>query len=404
MQIIYRLLNVAAVALSVAGHAVAGVFLTNRWLVGMEVPRYKQIMLAANLVAWPLLGLLGALPGGWSRFLGSVLRPFSAGRLWRLGFVALGARYMSQELYRRRHPLPRLAEVVSTRIEDADLTGAVFAAEHPNNVFMRLAELGVNQLFKLQTVTHVIKLDCLPPAFDGFTIVQITDIHYGSFTSAEFVRRAVQIAIEMEPALIVLTGDYQTYGRDVEAAAGLLAPLGEWSRRGGGGDGEGDVPRTLAVLGNHDRFDESAAHVTDALRRAGIRVLDNRHGELRRGESSLYIVGVADPWSHRDNMDLAMLGIPPEGCSILLAHVPDYLLTASRYPVALQLSGHNHGGQIKLPLLGHVVVASRYNRRYAEGFHKMNRTIMYASNGMGGHPPIRWGARPEIARIVLQAN
>lgn len=395
MKTISKLLNAVAIGVSVAGHAAAGVFLTNRWLVGLEVPRYKQLILAANLVLWPLGGLVGALPGGWSRFIGSVLRPFSPGRLWRLGFVVLGGRYLLQEMYRRVKPTPPPREVVSTHRQDADLTAEVLAAEPSNGPFMQMAQRGVNQIFKLQIATHTIQVECLPPEFDGFAIVQLTDLHYGDFTSAEFVRRVVQIAIEMQPDLVALTGDYQTYERDVEAAAALLAPLGEWSRRSGG-------DRTLAVLGNHDRFDGSKAHVTDALRLAGIRTLNNEHVELRRGGSSLYIVGVADPWSLRADLDVALLGIPPESCIILLAHVPDYLVTASRYPVALQLSGHNHGGQIKLPILGHMVVSSRYNRRYAEGFHKMGGTLMYVGNGLGGHPPVRWGARPEIARLVLR--
>ncbi len=395
MKTMYKLLNAVAIALSVVGHAAAGVFLTNRWLVGLEVRRYKQLILAGNLALWPVAGLIGALWGGWSSFLTSVLRPFLRGRLWRLAFVVLGGRYLAQEAYRRVRPASPPHEVLSTRVEDADLTTEVFLAESSHSLFMQLAEQGINHLFKLQIVTHTLKLDCLPHEFDGFTIVQLTDIHYGDFTSTEFVRRVVELTVSMKPDLVVLTGDYQTYERDVEAAARLLAPLGEWSGRGGGN-------RTLAVLGNHDRFNESPAHVTDALRRAGIRVLNNEHVELRKGDSSLYIVGVADPWSLRANLDIAMLGIPLGSCAILLAHVPDYLVTASTYPLALQLSGHNHGGQIKLPILGHVVVSSRYNRRYVEGFHKMNGTLMYASNGLGGHPPIRWGARPEIARIVVR--
>jgi predicted MPP superfamily phosphohydrolase len=123
---------------------------------------------------------------------------------------------------------------------------------------------------------------------------------------------------------------------------------------------------------------------------------------LERDGGRLYIAGVADPWSQRADLDVALQGIPPDSCIVLLCHLPDYLPTASRYPVALMLSGHNHGGQIKLPLIGPMLVSSRYNRRYAEGFHKLNDTLMYISNGLGGYPPIRWGARPEIVWIVLR--
>jgi predicted MPP superfamily phosphohydrolase len=123
---------------------------------------------------------------------------------------------------------------------------------------------------------------------------------------------------------------------------------------------------------------------------------------LERGEASLYIAGVADPWSPWHNLDLALLGIPGGACTVLLAHVPDYLDTDSAGRVDLQLSGHNHGGQIKIPGLGALLVSSRYGRRYDEGFFTRRGTIMYVSRGLGGKPPVRFGSLPEITRFVLR--
>ncbi|HEY0072351.1 MAG TPA: metallophosphoesterase [Chloroflexia bacterium] len=392
----YRLLNLLAVALHIIGYVVAGVFVTNTRLVGWEVRRYKQLIIVANLLLWPLVGFVRSFGhGGFWGFLRSLLLPFSRGWWSRAFFLGLGARYLAQEVYRQAHPVT-VTEVLSTIVEDADLTPQVLAAGLPDNAYMRLVPSGLNHMFRLQVVTHTVKLACLPPQFDGFSIVQLADFHYGSFTSGEFVRCVVERTLQLAPDLVVLTGDTQTQREDIEAVADLLAPLGEWSWRERGGLG------VLAVLGNHDRFDESDAHVTDALRRAGIRVLHNEHVSLERNGEKLHVAGVADPWSQRADIDLALHGIPQNSCTLLLAHLPDYLVTASRYPVALMLSGHNHGGQIKLPLIGHVLVSSRYNRRYAEGFHKLNDTLMYASTGLGGYPPIRWGAWPEIARIVLR--
>ena len=395
----YKLLNIIAVALHVIGYTVAGVFVANTRLVGWEVRRYKQIVIVANLLLWPLVGFVRSFGhGGFRGFLRSLLLPFSKGWLPRALFVALGTRYLAQEVYRRTHPEPLPGEVLSMEVEDADLTSHVLKAGLPDNPYMRLVPSGLNHVFRLQVSTHTVRLSGLPRQFDGFSIVQLADFHHGSFTSEEFVRCVVQKTLQLSPDLVVLTGDTQTEQRDVEDVARLLAPLGEWSRR------ERDGLGVLAVLGNHDRFDESDAHVTDALRRAGIRVLHNEHVALERHGERLYVAGVADPWSQRADIDLALHGIPQGSCTLLLCHLPDYLATASRYPVALMLSGHNHGGQIKLPLIGHVLVSSRYNRRYAEGFHKLNDTLMYISNGLGGYPPIRWGARPEIARIVLSSE
>ncbi|MDQ3703818.1 MAG: metallophosphoesterase [Chloroflexota bacterium] len=393
----YKLLNLIDVALHVIGYTVAGVFVANTRLMGWEAGKYKPVIVVAHLLLWPLVGFARSFgSGGFWAFLRSLLLPFSRGWLSRALFVGLGTRYLAQEVYRRTHPRTLPSEVLSGEVEDADLTSHVLRAGLPDNLYMRLVPPGLNHVFRLQVSTYTVSLNNLPPQFDGFSIVQLSDFHHGGFTSEEFVRCVVEKTLRLSPDLVVLTGDTQTEQRDIEDIARLLAPLGEWSRRERGGLG------VLAVLGNHDRFDESPAHVTDALRRAGIRVLHNEHVALERQGEKLYVAGVADPWSQRADMDLALHGIPPGSCTLLLCHVPDYLVTASRYPVALMLSGHNHGGQIKLPLIGPVLVSSRYNRRYAEGFHKLNDTLMYISNGLGGYPPIRWGARPEIARIVVR--
>ncbi|HEX8229968.1 MAG TPA: metallophosphoesterase [Chloroflexia bacterium] len=395
----YKLLNLIAVALHVVGYTVAGVFVANTRLVGWEAGKYKQIIIVVHLLLWPLVGLARSFGnGGFWGFLRSLLFPFSWGWLSRALFVGLGTRYVAQEVYRRTHPKPLPSEVASAHVEDADLTSHVVKAGLPDNLYMRLVPSDLNHVFRLQVSTHTVRLNNLPPQFDGFSIVQLSDFHHGSFTSEEFVRCVVQKTLQLSPDLVVLTGDTQTEQRDIEDIARLLTPLGEWSHQERGGLG------ALAVLGNHDRFDESNAHVTDALRRADIRVLHNEHVSLERDGESLYVAGVADPWSLRADLDLALHGIPQDSCTLLLCHVPDYLATASRYPVDLMLAGHNHGGQIKLPLIGPVLVSSRYNRRYADGFHKLNDTLMYISNGLGGYPPIRWGARPEIVRIVLSAE
>jgi predicted MPP superfamily phosphohydrolase len=106
----------------------------------------------------------------------------------------------------------------------------------------------------------------------------------------------------------------------------------------------------------------------------------------------------------RADLALALQGIPQGSCTILLAHVPDYLLTSAGKGVDLQLSGHNHGGQVNMPVLGPLLVSSRYGRRYADGFHKMDGTLMYACRGLGGKPAVRFNCKPELARFVLRAG
>ncbi|HEX9987800.1 MAG TPA: metallophosphoesterase [Chloroflexia bacterium] len=396
MTLLYKTVNALLMALCIIGHAAAGIFLTNTRLLGLRETEGKLFILLGNMAAWPLLGLVQALrSGGFSGFALSLLRPGSFAWLWRVAFTLLGARWLAQEVYRLRHPRPDPPELLSTQVESVDMRREITEFEgkartRPAGILHRL-----NEIYALEVITHEVKLDRLPPEFDGFTILQISDVHYAHFLSAEYVRRYVDLCIDFSPDLIVLTGDYQTYPGDVECAARLLSPLGEWSRRDRSGMG------TLAVMGNHDR-DAGLAAVSHALRRAGIRVLNNEHVRLEREGASLYIAGVADPWGLKADLPLALHGIPAGSCTILLAHVPDFLVTAAGRGVDLQLSGHNHGGQVKLPLLGPVLVSSRYGRRYAGGFHKMHATLMYASRGLGGKPPIRFGCKGEITRFMLR--
>ncbi len=371
-----HLLNALLIALDVYGHTALGVFLSNTRIIGLHESRFKVFILLGHLAAWPLFGLAQALRlGGFSRFGRSILAPFSPGRLWALAFTLLGLRSFLQEIYRKRRPAPCPPELLHTRVEDLDMRHEILVAggretSGPRGLLNRL-----NQIFALELTTHELQIASLPEELDGFTIIQVSDVHYGHFNSAEFIRRYVKLVLDIAPDLIALTGDYQTYPGDVEDAALLLSPFGEWSCRERGGLG------ALAVLGNHDR-ESGEAHVTDAFRRTGIRVLHNDHVRIDKNGASIYIAGVADPWSYRSDLDRALHGIPAGSCVILLAHVPDFLMTAAKRSVDLQLSGHNHGGQIKLPFFGPLLVSSRYGRRYAEGLHKMRNTLMYANRGL----------------------
>jgi predicted MPP superfamily phosphohydrolase len=390
------IVNGVLVALHTLGHAAVGVWLTNRFLMGAPETRYKPLLLVGHPALWTGLGLLNALRAGGFRGFARSLFSVSWGALWRALFTFLGGRYVAQELYRARHSRLCPTELLSTRAEDRDLREHVFRHDGLPTEGLKGLINRANQLYNLEVVTHEVALPNLPRAFDGFSLVQITDPHLGPSISSEFMRCVVQTTLEMSPDVVALTGDYQSYSKDVEGAARLLRPLGEWSRR------ERDGRGAFAVLGNHDRG-SGTAHVIDALRRAGIRVLNNRHVELKRDGASLYLVGIADPWSVRNDLDIAMQGVPEGGCVVLLAHVPDFLDETGGAGVALQLSGHNHGGQIKVPVLGPVLVSSRYGRRYTEGWFKREGTLMYVSRGLGGKPAIRVGTRPELTSLVLRA-
>ncbi len=390
-----KLANLIAILLDLVGHEAAGTFVNNRVLIGAPERLPKIPLILSHLALWPLIGLANILTLGWRGFLRSILLPNTPGRIWALFFTLLGARWLAQEAYRKSYPTPPPAELLSTSIRSYKLRDALRTHDNLPTGGLKGLVNRVNEIHDLEVATHTLMLPNLPKEFDSFTIVQISDVHYAHFASAEFISRYVEIVLRMSPDMIALTGDYQTYPQDIAGAARLLSPLGTWSQQQRGGKG------TLAVLGNHDHV-AGAERVTDALRRVGIPVLSNSHVELKRDDASLYIAGVEDPWSGRADLDIALHGIPDGACTVLLAHVPDYLMEAAGR-VDLQLSGHNHGGQIKLPLVGAMLVSSRYGRRYVEGFFRRSGTLMYVSRGIGGKPPIRFGSRPEITRFILRS-
>jgi predicted MPP superfamily phosphohydrolase len=393
-----KLLNTIAIASNVIGHSAVGVFLTNRLLMGVQETRAKPYLITGHVLGWPLAALAHARSsGGLKGFARSLLWPISLGRAWRLAFTILGLRWVVQETYRKLRPQAAFPEVSHTGTRSVDLRNEIISHEGLPAAGWRGLLNRANELYNLEIITYEVRLRRLPHQFDGFTIAHLSDTHHAPIISAEFTRRCVEMALELSPDLVALTGDYQYYSPNVEMGAKLLAPIGEWSRRERGGKG------VFAVLGNHD-VGSGKARVTNALHRVGIPVLDNAHVRLEKEGASLYVAGVADPWSRRADLNKALAGIPEGSCAILLAHVPDYLVEAAGERVDLQLSGHNHGGQIQVPVLGPLLVASRYGRRYVEGFYKRTGTLMYVSCGLGGKPPIRWRARPDITFLVLRTQ
>jgi predicted MPP superfamily phosphohydrolase len=212
-------------------------------------------------------------------------------------------------------------------------------------------------------------LDALPSAFQGLRVVQISDIHHGLFLPKEWLSEAVRQANRLNPDIIALTGDFVTYSRrNIGPAAELLGRLR--ARYG-----------VYAVLGNHD-FRVDASAISEALRAQHIDVLRNRHVTLWFGGESVYLAGV-DDYGYGADLRRAMRCVPREAATILLAHNPRVIHLASRQGVSLVLSGHTHGGQVNLPLLGTVYGRSPERLRYKIGWDRMGATQIYVSRGIG---------------------
>ncbi|HVG32946.1 MAG TPA: metallophosphoesterase [Pyrinomonadaceae bacterium] len=230
----------------------------------------------------------------------------------------------------------------------------------------------------------------LPDSFDGFRIVQVSDVHHSRIVSIDEVRRVVEVARKARADLVALTGDYTTmYRRYIEPCAEALgtleAPEGIW-----------------AVLGNHDHYTD-AQLTTRALEKARIHVLNNANTLIRRGADVLQLAGV-DDWSWgKTDWARAFYGMDRKRPSVLLSHQPRVLDFAETQGVSLILSGHTHGGQLSFPLIGAPARFISAEMKYARGLFEKNGTQLYVSRGTGMIGlPVRFGARPEISVLRLR--
>jgi predicted MPP superfamily phosphohydrolase len=199
-----------------------------------------------------------------------------------------------------------------------------------------------------------------------------------------FFERVIDACRGWDADLVVVTGDIIEDDEVVAWIEPLLAPL---SARLG----------KLAILGNHDE-DHRPQAIVGELARAGFEVLEGRWTTVEADGATIAIGGTSAPWGP----DVDPAAMPSADFRILLSHSPDRFYRAARWGIDLMLSGHNHGGQIRLPLVGAVFMPSVYSRRFDRGFFRRGRTLMYASDGVAGMQPVRYGCPPELTRFVLR--
>jgi predicted MPP superfamily phosphohydrolase len=230
----------------------------------------------------------------------------------------------------------------------------------------------------------------LPERFENFRITQLTDIHHSRILGLDEVRRVVALAQQTKPDMFVLTGDYTTsYRRFIEPCAEALAPL--------------NAPEGVwAVLGNHDHYPDPEL-TTRALQSRKIAVLNNAHTTLQRGPDALQLSGIDDWTWNAVDWTRAFDGLKSTTPTILLSHQPTVLDFEQTQTVSLILSGHTHGGQIRLPFLGAPARYATADLKYDRGLFRRGETQLYVSSGTGVIGlPVRLGVRPEIAVLRLK--
>jgi predicted MPP superfamily phosphohydrolase len=232
----------------------------------------------------------------------------------------------------------------------------------------------------------------LSTAFHGYKIAQLSDFHIGTWLSPAHLTQAVELANQERPDLIVITGDFVTYHPD-HHYDDLVRILSQLQAQDG----------VVAVLGNHDHWSDPAA-VRQIIALAGIRDLSNNLHTLVRDSDQLHICGVDDYMNAMDRLGDVLQRLPEEGTAILLSHAPDFAdVSAATGRFDLQLSGHSHGGQVVLPLIGSPILPG-YARKYRSGLYHVNGMLQYTNRGLGtAEFQVRWNCRPEISILTLES-
>jgi predicted MPP superfamily phosphohydrolase len=242
-------------------------------------------------------------------------------------------------------------------------------------------------------------LDRWPEALNGFTIALLSDFHYDPYFSVHPLRAAIPVVNALGPDLILLAGDFVSvplFGDETKSAF-AAEPCAQLLR-------QMSAPHGLrAVLGNHD-FDTDPEHVTRALEAESIPVLANQSIAIEQNGVRFWLAGVNDVLSGTADLVKTLRGVPDKEAVILLAHEPDFADESCQFPIDLQLSGHSHGGQIRIPLLPPLYLPA-LAKKYILGAYQIGRLALYTTAGLGTvGVPMRLNCPPEITLLTLRRS
>ncbi len=380
--LVFALLGDARVFLFVMNRVVWGSHREERSRFHFLMYAVPPLLLALTLLFWPLHGWIADIAE--NRVVGSAALA-KIGAAWLFIAAGIGAYWIIDRLF-----VLMRGEVTEpgTRTHASE----VVKLRKAHIPFASLRRLGAhNDLYDLEITKHDVFVRDLPPSFDGYRISFLTDTHVASFHRRAFFREVVAQSNRFDPDLVLLGGDFVTFERHIPLMAELL--LTDLQARDG----------RYAVLGNHDYW-ANADGVVAAMTARGVRFIVNRSIALRRGEDVLSLVGIDELYRGEPDIDGAFLRAAPNVPCIGLTHHPDMVEHLDGRRVDLLLCGHTHGGQIRLPFFGSIVVPSRHEGRYAAGFHRAGSVLMYVSRGIGAIPPLRILCKPEVATFTLRRD
>lgn len=266
----------------------------------------------------------------------------------------------------------------------------------------------------LKFQNYDVSFERLPAAFDGFKIVQLSDLHFFQYTDPDFYQNVVDQVMTFQPDLITMTGDTVHYGNQHVAVAKhylsqLKAPYG-----------------CFAVLGNHDYYDDSRSQdITGMLAEAGFDLLKNQNQKINRGDEHIWLSGLDDFWQGTPSIDEAVRDIPLErDFTLMMVHNPLLIDPVAFYQtpghVDWVIAGHTHAGHVFIPWL-QVIYRQIFKMKYRYGWYEKQKTRLYVTSGVGSaafyfkgiphqgrkkyrfaFPRFRYNTNPEIAAFTLR--
>jgi uncharacterized protein len=256
---------------------------------------------------------------------------------------------------------------------------------------------GIHGRHEFEITHRTIPIRNLPDAFQGFRIVQMSDIHLEEYTEAFFLERMVAETNALAPDLVLITGDFVSRGPRALPVAWRAAGLGAEILS------TLNAPQRFGVLGNHD-VNVGAEHVITPLEAHGTPILVDSFTPIERGSDVLWLCGSDDAGTRTPDLNFA-IPAAPRAPVLLMCHEPDYIDTIIDHPrfplVDLMLSGHSHGGQICLPFIGPLVLPPM-GQKYIEGLFHFGHMQLYVNRGIGTVGlPFRLNCPAELTHITL---
>ncbi len=380
------------------GHAFLWIGLVNR-LHATGIPlQLKHLLTHAGLmiiVLTPVGGVWWWLLGG-KNYLGEINREiiFQPGRMAILLYAAVcllaAAATLGRWIYFRylRRPPQLLRFHRRRRVALAPAAAALTAEEHCHH---RAVHLPGNEILQLDLTERAFEVPRLPRILDGLSIVHLSDFHFTGLVGKAYFRELVRASNELKPDLVAITGDFADKAECIDWIPDILGKLG--SRYG-----------VYVILGNHDRYVEES-RLRQTLMESGMINVGARWISVNIRGEPVIIAGNELPW-FKPAADLsACPPRPPDGrqLRIALSHSPDQLDWARAGDIDLMLSGHTHGGQICLPIIGPIFSPAAAGVKYACGLFYAAPTTFHVTRGISGKYPLRWNCPPELALLTLHA-